>query len=140
MLPSRQAAASADAGPTAWRLGSKPSLVYTGPLDLCLADYTALAVSAALSPEIYPRAVRVYYRLDGQGAFDTLHAVDIPLVLDGEMHEYSYELKLLDLPQGVRLIGIRLDPVAKATASGENRLEIADLRLIRGDKPPLCAR
>lgn len=118
-----------------WMVGQDPSLRYSQPISVCLSDYTHIYVRMAASADIKPRALQIYYALDHQTAFREDRSLTIPLLADGEVHEYTFDLKLLELPQRSRLTGIRLDPVYNAVSSGENRVQIFDFGLIRSDKP-----
>lgn len=116
---------------TVWNVVDQdPSMHYTAPFRVCLSDYAHIYVKMAAAPEITPRALQVYYLLDGQSAFHEAHSLTIPLLADGESHEYTYALKLLDLPQQTYLTGIRLDPVYGAASSGDNYVQVEDIRLI----------
>ncbi|CAA9547818.1 MAG: hypothetical protein AVDCRST_MAG18-43 [uncultured Thermomicrobiales bacterium] len=77
--------------------------------------------------------------LDGQTTFDKRRVATVPLLADGGQHGYAYPLRLLALPDGARLTGLRLDPVYGAAATGANTVRIADFRLIRGGEPSACA-
>ena len=77
--------------------------------------------------------------LDGQTTFDKRRVATVPLLADGGQHGYAYPLRLLALPDGARLPGLRLDPVYGAAATGANTVRIADFRLIRGGEPSACA-
>jgi hypothetical protein len=118
-----------------WRVGQDPSLRHNRPISVCLSDYTHIYVRMAASVDIKPRAMQIYYALDNQTAFREDRSLTIPLLADGEVHDYTFDLKLLELPHRSRLTGIRLDPVYNAVPWGENRVQIFDLRLIRSDKP-----
>ncbi|MEJ5310792.1 MAG: hypothetical protein WHX52_13585 [Anaerolineae bacterium] len=109
-----------------------PNLRYTPPFSICLFDYTHIYVKMAASPDITPRALQVYYLLDGQSAFHEAQSLTIPLLADGESHAYTYDFKLLALPQQTYLTGIRLDPVYSVTSTGDSHVQIEDIRLIHG--------
>ena len=97
-----------------------------------MADYSHLALRVAASPEIYPRELRVFYRLEGEPDFNAPNSFVLPLLLDGAPHDYSYDLKLLELGQTVRLTGLRLALVGGTETTSTNQLRIEDFRLIRG--------
>jgi hypothetical protein len=83
----------------------------------------------AASPEILPRAMQIFYRLGDEPVFDGRHSIWIPLLADGALHEYSYDLRLLELGRGARLSGLRIDPVVAAAATGTNQITVTELRL-----------
>jgi hypothetical protein len=116
-------------------VGPHPSLELRPQLDICLADYTHLYIQMAISPEIPTRALHFYYTLDYEGRrrWQEDQSVKIPLYGDGEIHDYYYDLKLLELPIGAKLTRIRLNPVFGPTASGDSLIQIVDLRLFRCD-------
>jgi hypothetical protein len=121
-----------------WRvIGRNPNMLMELP-DVCLSDYTHLYIKIAVSPEIWPRAIEIYYQLDDQAIPDEIAPpMIIPLLADGKMHTYAYDLKLLDLQHRNRLTGLRLDPVSDGS-SGESLVQIADFRLIRAAEPSVC--
>lgn len=124
----------AEAGATdTWNLGSNPRLEFDQSLDLCLADYTHFYVRLAASPDNYPLALRILYKLGDESVFSRW--VTIPLFADGEMHEYTYDLKLLELDQGVHLTGLGLGPSHEGSPTSKNWVKISDFRLIRDSKP-----
>jgi hypothetical protein len=117
-----------------WVVGKDPSMHYTLPFGVCLSDYTHIYVRMAASPDIKPRALQIYYLLDDQSVFREAHSLTIPLLPDEELHEYTYDLKLLELPKQIHLTGIRLDPVYGAPSSGDNYVQIEDMRLIHSQR------
>ena len=88
-------------------------------------------VRMAVSPDIERRALQIYYSLDDQTILNESRSVTIPLLKDGQIHEYTFDLKLLELDQRSCLTGLRLDPVYAAAPAGENLVQILDFRLIR---------
>jgi len=129
-----QPVANGNAGAGTWSVGGAgSSLRLVRPIDLRLADYTHFYVRMAASFETFPRAMKIFYMLDDMGGFDDSHSVIIPLLAGGEMHEYTYDLKLLELDQGARLTGIMIEPLQGPAISGANQIQITDFRLIRAD-------
>ena len=127
-----QPAPTATTATDTWTIGQAPRMEYNRPLDLCVADYTHFyARLAALAN--YPIVLQITYKLKDEPEF--VRWVTIPLFADGEMHEYTYDLKLLELNQQARLTGIRLSPVRAIAFSGETWVKISDFRLIRGSNP-----
>jgi hypothetical protein len=126
---------------TRWVVGNDPNMQYLGSLNLCLAEYSQFFVRLSASPEIKPRMLQIFYRLDDQEAFDEDHSIEIPLLRDGNLHSYTYDLKLLELNNSSRLTGIRLDPVMTGNEKGPNRIQISDFYLISRDphKPGFCS-
>jgi hypothetical protein len=123
-------------GQSSWFVGHDPEMEWEAPLNVCLSDYTHLYFRMAASSNIYPRAAQLFLQIDGGGG--SQRNVQVPLLADGQLHEYTYDLKLLELGQGDHLSGIRFNPLEKRGDAGESRVQIADLRLIRGDQPSVC--
>lgn len=117
-----------------WVVDQNPTMRYALPLSICLSNYTHVYVQMAASPDIKPRALQIYYLLDGQSSFREARSLTIPLLADGELHEYTYDLKLLELQKRIHLTGIRLDPVYGASSSGDNQVQIKDMRLIHSQR------
>ncbi|HEX9003653.1 MAG TPA: hypothetical protein VGB07_27335 [Blastocatellia bacterium] len=119
-----------------WKVNQNASLEYIPDLNFCLADYTHFYVRLAVSPGADPRSLQIFYKVNHQSA---AREVKIPLLADGEMHEYTFDLKSLFLNKQEHLTGLRLAPLFDAALIGEIRVEIADFRLIRRDPPKFCA-
>jgi len=126
------AAPSSDPEARAWRISDpNPSLEYTGPIDVDLSGYSRFFIRMAASPEIDHRAVRIYYKTDPRQEFNEGMVLVIPLLADGEMHTYTYDLKLTGLRRS-RLAGIKIVPVRPPSLSPANQVQISDFGLIRG--------
>jgi hypothetical protein len=121
-----------------WIVGPDPQLEYKERLNLCLGDYTHFYVRMAASPDIKARGIQIYYKLDNEPAFNGVNLLLIPLSTDGEMHEYTYDVRFLGNNLQSRLTGIRFDPVYDGSSVGESKVRILDFRLIRGEKPSVC--
>ena len=113
-----------------WRLDGRGWLVARAPLDLPLDDYAYFYFEAAVPPRIVPRASRIYYRLLGQDDFIESQAVSIPLLADGALHAYTYDLKLLELPAGACLSGLRLDPLEQPPPLSDLSVRITSFGLL----------
>jgi uncharacterized membrane protein YecN with MAPEG domain len=122
-------AASTDGTRDSWVLNDhEPHLTHRGPLDVRPADYTHVYIKMAASPGISPRAVRLHFLVGRSSGPDTRAAI-IPLLAGGEMHAYTYDLRLLDLTDDARIIGIEVSP-AYGPARGKSIVRLTDLRLI----------
>ena len=111
-------------------IGQNPSLEYKFPLDLNLADYTHLSFQMSAPTEISPRRTRILFKLNNQPA---PLEIWIPLLKDGNLHRYTYDLKVLGLPARTILNGISIEPASGPTLQGQHRIEISDLRFLRRD-------
>jgi len=119
----------AENGTRAWTLNSNPAMRFNPALDLRLADYTHFYIRIAASPDNYPMTLEIQFSLSD--APSLLRSISIPLYADGAMHEYTYDLKLLELDQRVRLAGIGLRPTREGPFTGQSWMKISDFRLIR---------
>ncbi len=122
-----------------WRLKQDASLAYKPAIDICLADYTHFYARLGVSSDVALRSLQIFYKLKGQPSVDAEQSVIIPLYAGGDLHEYTFDLKLLFLSKGAHLTGLRLAPISNSAPSRESWAEIADLRLIRRDQPTQCA-
>ena len=126
------AAVSPDPSVTAWQVSdANPSLEYTGQMDVDLSSYSKFFIKMAASPEIDHRAVRIYYKTDPQQEFNEGMVLVIPLLADGQLHTYTYDLKLTGIRRS-RLAGIKIVPVRPPSLSSTNQVQVADFGLIRG--------
>jgi hypothetical protein len=119
-----------------WIVGEDPFLKFNQPLNICLSDYTNLYVRMSASPNIALRYIQVFLQINNNPGYQDIP--EITLLADGQMHEYTYDLKLLGLDQRSRLTGIRLDPVEKGASSGQSFIKLTDFRIIRSDLPTNC--
>ncbi|MGK7928185.1 MAG: hypothetical protein AB4290_23565, partial [Spirulina sp.] len=121
-----------------------PSMEYNAPLNLCVADYTYFSVSMAISPKIYPQTLKVDYRPSDRETFHKDDYFKIPLIADGQLHEYTYKLRLLNLPKETRFTGIKIHPfvvhgiLETGEQKEENWVKIADLRLFCKEEKTFC--
>jgi len=120
-----------------------PNMIYDFPLDLCLSEFSHLFLKISATSNIFSpiplflyRSARVHLQIDGQEGFQK--EIWIPLLPDGKFHEYSYELKLLELHGNARLTGISLNPISGGVQNPDNQIRIADFGLVRNDSPGLC--
>jgi hypothetical protein len=65
--------------------------------------------------------------------------VSIPLVQDGALHTYTYDLKLLQAPPQARLTGLRLDLAGPEFSPEKSRLQISEVGLIGKGRTGFCA-
>jgi len=112
-------------GETAWKLGENPKFTYTKPLDICLADYASFAVEVQ-GPSSLPMGVLKFsVGLGDHGEKEVTR--NITLLGDGNLHEYTYDLRLLEESRDVRLKGISLMVPGNAGAE----LRISKVRLVK---------
>lgn len=121
-----------------------PSLEYNAPLNLCWLDYAYFSIEMAVSPEIYPQTLKVDYRSSDRETFHKDDYFKIPLIADGQIHGYTYKIRLLDLEKETRLAGIRIHPFVvhgildTGAQKEENWVKITDLRFLRQEGKTFC--
>jgi hypothetical protein len=121
-----------------------PSLEYNAPLNLCWADYAYFSVNMAVSPAIYPQTLKVDYRSSDRETFHKDDYFKIPLIADGQIHGYTYKMRLLSLEKETRLAGIKIHPfvvhgiLKTGEQQEENWVKITDLRFLHRKGKPLC--
>src|SRR4030095_12536324 len=116
--------------------GNDPFLEYNRALDLCVGDFTHFYFRMAISREVYPRASQIFFQTDGQPSYQ--RSPNLSLLADGEVHEYTYDLKLLELNPRQHITGIRLDPLLRDPSGGKAEVKIFSMRFIRGEKSSAC--
>src|SRR5262249_8428749 len=83
----------ADQSAKAWAVSdANPTLEYTAPIDVDLSSYSHFFIRMAAAAEIDHRAVRIYYKTDPRQEFNDGMVLIIPLLADGGMHTYTYDL------------------------------------------------
>jgi hypothetical protein len=124
-------ASTGDNSKNAWLVTeANPVLEYTGPIDVDLGGYSHFFITMAAAREIDHRAVRIYYKTDQAQEFNEGMVLVIPLLADGEMHTYTYDLKITGIRRS-HLAGIKIVPIRPPLLAPANRMEIADFGLIR---------
>lgn len=117
-----------------WKVSKASRMLFKRPFNICVADYSHLYFKMSLSPVLGRRVATL--RLSFAGFQKIL---EIPLLPDGQLHAYSYDLKLLELQQGRKLIGMEFSPTP-ADISENLEAEISELRLLRKEGPSACEK
>lgn len=115
--------------PVCWRLGKNSSLTLIKPIDVCLSGYTDFVVSLSLTTDVSPRFIDIIFTIDGQ----RFELVRMPLLLDEEIHSYSYPLRLLDIDPSSRLTNINI--YLPESKSNNSEVRFMGMRLTRSSSP-----
>ena len=124
--------------PQVWSVDQQAAFETALPLDVCLKDYSHLYVRMAATKNMSPRALRILYRLEGQAEFNPAQLIWMPLLADKNPHTYLYDLKLLSLPAGARLTGLRLEADFRPNLGRPGQLEIDEAGLVQGSRSGFC--
>jgi hypothetical protein len=109
-------------------LRTASALEYTGQLRLDLDQCSHFWIKLAVDPQIKPRVLTVEMKIAGRKDHTTFQ---LPLLPDGNMHAYTYDLKLLELPRSSKLTGLALWLAAGGPADHQHRSEMSQVRLLR---------
>jgi hypothetical protein len=120
-----------------WVAGHYPRLTYQPPLNLCLANISHLSIGLAAPHAAWPRAAEIRFRLQTNGHPDQRDFF-IPLQVDGQLHTYTYDLKLLELHDDTRLVGLQIRPLAVANPKRAYPVRVGPIRLIHDASPITC--
>src|SRR5262249_24778758 len=113
LVPARPAAQ----GVKAWVVSdANPSLEYIPLMDVDLSSYSQFFVRMAAAREIDHRAARIYYKTDAGQEFNDGMVLVIPLLADGDMHTYTYDLKLTGIRRSP-LAGVKVVPIRPPSVS-----------------------
>ncbi|MBP0021280.1 MAG: hypothetical protein J7647_27470 [Cyanobacteria bacterium SBLK] len=121
-----------------------PSLEYNSPLNLCWLDYDYFSIDMAISPAIYPQTLKVDYRSSDRETFHKDDYFKIPLIADGQIHGYTYKIRLLDLEKETRLAGIKIHPfvvhgiLKTGDQKEKNWVKITDIRFLHRKGKTFC--
>jgi hypothetical protein len=130
LMPADRTSSEASRGANLVIRAEAPTLVYPDPLDIPMATYTHFLIRISMSSEILPRFVQIYYKDETGAGFDYPRSVTIPLLADGEMHSYTFPIRLCYVPPR-RITGLKIATAAGPSAEGSNLVRISDFRLIR---------
>lgn len=102
------------------------SVASSGDLRIPIHNYSHLLVEMSAIPELKPRALRAFLKVN-QGP---LRLLTIPLLSDGALHRYTYDLKLLELPDSAVLNQISLSPASKSREPADKVIRVERVKLI----------
>ena len=122
-----QGAVAAPGSEGTWTVAADPYFTYKPPLGICIQDYPKFYMRLGVSDDITPRAAQVMYRHDLQADSEPWQSFWIPLLADGSVHAYTYDLRLLSLPAPARLTALRFDPVVNGAPNGASRVAIEQI-------------
>jgi len=111
-----------------WKIEQAPALDYKAELNVPLNEYCYLYLKMAVDPEVPFKAAKVRVKLNNNPQFKS--PLILPLLADGKLHGYTYDLKLLE-PRRARLTGLRIEPVGGNSLAKSKTIEIREIRLIR---------
>lgn len=114
-----------------WRLEGKPKWNYLGPLDIPASRYSFLYFRLRLPYEVFPLIPTITLTLRGNP--DYQKTIKIPPLSDGAMHEYHFDLRLLELDPEARIVGLKFEFLRDPPA--QNEISFSDLRLIPASSP-----
>ncbi|GEM_PF-1883269 len=103
-----------------------PGIVSGDHLGIPLRRYSHLMVEMSAPPELLPRALKLFLKIDQGPA----QSATIPLLGDGGIHRYTYDLKLLELPATARLDQISLSPADQTGLPEPDIIQIKRIKLI----------
>jgi hypothetical protein len=105
---------------------SMATMTYCPKAEIDLRDYSHWYVEMSTQSGIYPRVLRVKLTLrDG-----SIKSFVIPLLMDGSVHKYTYDMKLLDLYKEALLKEITVFPVANDSIAHKGAVSVKKLKLI----------
>lgn len=121
-----------------WQIvASDPALIYRPPLDVCVEDFTRLVLRVGVSPFPFYRNLQLYYRLASDADFSEKRSERIPLAA-GPTRDYALPLRLLGLPPGERITGLRIDPLDGPATPGPTWVDLTGIRLVARGGPTRC--
>lgn len=104
-------------------------LEYTAPVSVCLGNYTHLMVHMRVMIEAMPRVAQWSLHLADTSATGAAPLIQLPLLGDGDMHPYTFPLRLVDVKQAARLEGLRL-AIGNPAETALSQVVVEDVRLI----------
>lgn len=121
------------------KVGNDPQMEFAPEMGECISNFSHFTVRILVSKDITSKLLQVYYKLNGQPEFSEDRSFKIPLLGDGRIHSYSFDLRLMEHEREDRLTGFRLDPVLMGDPSfKDNNITISEFRLVRGESTHLC--
>lgn len=110
------------------KANAEPNIKYKIPLFIDLKQYSHLSFQLRVPPEIKPRRSRILFTTQNQSR---VREILIPLLPDGNLHRYTFDLRLLELDRSDILKGLRFEPIATNGHFPMSFIKIADIRLLK---------
>ncbi|MFO1463160.1 MAG: hypothetical protein U1F66_05240 [bacterium] len=111
-------------------LGKDQSMVFERELEADSGRFSKVYFKIAMDPRLSLRAAKVQVDFQNRTRFSKEFLV--PLLQDGNEHQYTFDFKLLDLVPEDRVVGIRFLPLAASSASCVGcKIRLASLALLR---------
>ncbi len=102
---------------------------FTAPPNTCIGNYTHLLVRMRAASGVIPRVAWWSLQHEGSNGSGQETLMRIPLLGDGDVHDYTYALKLLNMKHNTPVAGLHL-AMENSTAVPINQLHVEDVRLI----------
>ncbi|HEY9786682.1 MAG TPA: hypothetical protein V6D17_14870 [Candidatus Obscuribacterales bacterium] len=103
-----------------------PAVAYTPATKIALRDYTHVRLRMSAPADDRLRALKANIAVDGGSTY-----FSIPLLPDAKEHQYTFDLKLLELKQNDSLKELLLYPVATDELSKKAGIFVRDIELIK---------
>ncbi len=117
-------------------LGYEGAMEHKSSLNVCLSEYSHLYFKTGLLPKHKPRAMKLFFQFDKIPGYQEI--IWIPMLPDGDLHAYSYDLRFLEQYRDSKLTGIKIRPVLGLPNWLWKSFEISDLRLIARPSGQSC--
>ncbi len=114
-----------------WRATKASAFSYKPNSDLPLSHYTHLYFRMAAPANYYTGVLKVYLQVNHLSGYQRIFR--IPLLSDGLLHTYTYDLKLLELEPDAILTRIDIEPLLVKPLEGRPRFYLPEIRFIRGE-------
>jgi hypothetical protein len=102
--------------PTFWRLATTDSsLVLKSPISACINNYSDLVFSLSVTPDVVPRALFVVLTVNNE----YIIGFQMPLLLDGNVHSYTYPVRLLNISPSSKITNMRINLPKSGTLNSE---------------------
>jgi hypothetical protein len=114
---------------------AEPSFTTIRALDVCLADYAYFYIRQ-VADEAGGAADEITFMTED----NRRHAARLPLIGDGRLHSYTYDVKLLEWPSSARLAHVSIRVHSAGFLMGEGRIHVEEVGFIRGTASPSRCR
>ncbi len=113
-----------------WQLMKSSSVVYNPEKPLRFSDYSHLYFRVAAPANYYTGYLKIFIQVNHLSGYQRI--VQIPLLRDGLLHEYTYDLKLLDLDPNHAVTQIEVQPNILNPLHGASWFYLPEIRWIQG--------
>jgi hypothetical protein len=109
-----------------FKSGADPSLTYSLSQPLCLADWSDFYLRLAVSDSFLKKFIHIDFKFKAQQDASDTRPFDLPLLAGTDLHTYTLNLDLLNLPASACITSLQIKPNPVAGMGSDLWIQAAD--------------